>query len=215
MSIVSKVDAVDLYPDPVRVFQAATSAGFNGRLIDKMRSCRTPHASKCRLSLLDGVRDETIEEMDAIFRQAFMAYVTELFEPALLENFDFFQDWSINVYANGTATLNHTHNEAVVTMTYYPTDTAAAPDKTFTTRLLSLKTGQLVMSRPGGTALWDRYGKAASRVHWQFTPRAGSLVVFPGYMPHWTVPGEPGTRYCLGAFVTCKARNAKPMELGL
>lgn len=202
-----------LYPDNIRVYDTRASAEFNAAIIHQMVTCRPQRSSKCRADFR-GVCDAAVEaQMAEYFTAAFKAYTSELFDSDLWENFEFFQDWSVNVYRDGSATFNHTHNEAFLTMTYYPQDCEGQDQQIFNSALLKLKTGQVVLSNPEGIPIWDRFSKDEARLHFRYLPKAGRIVVFPGYLPHWTVPGEKSARYCLAAFIVAKQKTAKRMEL--
>ena len=207
------IKSLSLYPDEVRVYDSGASAEFNSAVMHQMVTCKPQRSSKCRADFR-GACDKVIEaEMNRMFTEAFSIYIDELFEPEIKDGFEFFQDWSVNVYRNGSATFNHTHNEAFVTMTYYPQDCDGGEQSTFNSALLKLRTGQVVMSNPEGIPIWDRFAKEESRLHFRHLPKAGQIIVFPGYMPHWTVPGEKNTRYCLASFIVAKQKTALKMEM--
>ena len=205
--------AIQLYPDQVRIYATGHSPQFNAEVIHQMVTCKPQRSSKCRADFRGACSPAVEAKMNAAFTAAFKAYVSELFDADIFDNFDFYQDWSVNVYRNGAATFNHTHNEAFLTLTYYPQDCEGGDQQIFNSALLQLKTGQVVVSNPEGIPIWDRFSKNEERLHFRHLPKAGDLMVFPGYLPHWTVPGETTTRYCLACFIVAKQKTAKKMEL--
>ena len=198
-----------LHRDEVRIYDCGTSPEFNLDLISAIENARPHRSSKCRADLRGNCPPDIESEMTRIFEQAFTEYVNELFQPELWANFDFFADWSINLYQSGTATFTHTHNEAFLTLIYYPQTCEGRPQTTFTSSLLPLRTGEIVISNPCGLALWDRYAKEDARLPTRFLPKEGFLLVMPGYLPHWTVPGEWQKRISLAAFIIAKQKSAK------
>lgn len=212
--MIEKIASHNLYPDWLRVYQINTSEGFDEKLIKEMTSTDDKiHTSKCRVDFRNHGSKEIVDELNKIYESAFLQYINELYEPEILDNFDFYQDWSINSYYDGKATFNHTHNDTFVVLAYYPSDTDGLKQEVYNDGIFELKTGQLVFSNPNGTPIWDRYAKQESKVHFRIQTKKGMLIAWQGYLPHWTVGGEKKPRYCMTSFIICKSKGGHKLTL--
>lgn len=211
--MITKIASHDLYSDWVRIYNIKSSEGFNERLVNQFSSPDVQHSSKCRSDFRGYADKDVVSELNKIYETAFYEFINELYEPTILDNFDFYQDWSLNSYYNGKATFNHTHNDTFVALAYYPTDTVGLEQTTYNKAIFELKTGQLVFSNPNGTPIWDRYAKNESKVHFRIQTKKGMLIAWQGHLPHWTVAGETNTRYCVTSFIVCKQKSAKQITI--
>lgn len=199
------------YAVPIRVYDSGASADFNRRLISTCCSANMTRAPGIgRVSLQSCGDKQVVDEMTAIYERAFRAYVDELYDKTIYDVFDFRHDMSVNLYRNGGAVVSHSHNEAFVTMTYYPQDCEAEEQSLINRSLVNYKTGQVALQNHLGTGVWDRFSKDY-RQHIPVTFKAGTVVVFPGYTPHFTIPGSLGQRICIATFVSAFTKASIPL----
>lgn len=203
----------DLNADYVRVYKSNTDTSFNDSLVQQMANNAITKSSRCRSDFRGTCSAEVKAALTQIFDAAFMAYVNELYDADLIENFEFWQDWSVSVYRDGRSLFSHTHNETFVTACYYPKTPTGLPQYTLSSPLVPFKTGEIVLSNSDGFPLTGRYAKDKSRMHFHYLPQEGDVIIFPGHVPHWTVPGEPENRYCLASFISPKPKNSELMKL--
>lgn len=203
----------NLNADLIRVYKTGTSAEFNAKLVHEMCTARITKSSRIRSDFRGACSSELKDTMTAIYDAALMEYINELYDEDIVDNFELWSDWSVSVYRDGRALFPHTHNETFVTLCYYPETPHGLPPPEVQSPIIPFRTGELVLGNSDGFPITGRYLKDKSRMHFRYLPEAGDVVVFPGYIPHWTVPGEPVNRYCLANFVTPKPRNSQLMEL--
>jgi hypothetical protein len=204
--ITSKVNH-SVFADEVRVYQTNTTDDFNNELKIEMVS----QGSESILNRVDFKKSKNIKLIDTlskIFSCVLKDYINELYEDTLLDNFEIYQDWSINVSYNGKAVYNHTHNECFATITYYPQDTDNLEEHIFNKHYFEVRSGQLIISNSNGKAVWDRYAKGDRGKYLRITPKKGQAVIFQGHMPHFVVPSEINPRYCVTSFITLKSKHS-------
>lgn len=203
----------DRYPSRIRLYQTDIDKPTNDKIIARMvtEHSKRDTSVRGRLSMMTDEPDDLEMRLRTMYRDTAKAYIDENYDPDIYKNFDFFQDWSVDTYRGGAATPCHTHAEALFAMVYYPRDVTALPTNNFMSAVLEFKTGQLIINGPNALPCWDRFLKEGGAMPVQYTPKAGQILVFPGNVPHYTVPGEPIIRLALACFVTAKTKAAKPL----
>ena len=197
----------------IRFYDTQTSDVFN-RLIAEI--CRNGEFERSeilnRTSLVSKEINPLYAALDTVFKAGIKSYLSELYDPRIFDVFDFWQDWSINVHPGYRALPSHSHNECFLALTYYPEQCSSAEQDLLYSGFAPYKGGQIAFNSPRGNAAWDKFS-LSQKTHLPFHFESGTLAVFPGFLPHFTVPGGlTDSRVCIASFVSVVTKSSTPIK---
>ena len=207
------VQSLQIQGAPVRIYDTHSNDLFNRVIADVCRSGEFEKSEVLnRTSLVNKSTDPIYETLDSIFKQGIKRYLEEIYDPRIFEIFDFWQDWSINVHPGYRALPSHSHNECFLALTYYPEACADSDQDLLYAGFAPYRGGQIAFHAPRGNAAWDKFHKG-EKTHQPFGFDAGTLAVFPGYLPHFTVPGGTShSRVCIASFVSVVTKSSTRID---